>query len=78
MAAEQGHAEAQTNLGYRYALGQGVLQSYKDAYAWWAVAAANGNQTAWENLGKAQKYLTPALIEAAQELAKEFMAKSNN
>ena len=38
-AAEQGHAEAQFNLGCCYANGQGVAKDKVEAYAWFSMAA---------------------------------------
>jgi len=42
LAAEQGHATAQYNLGVRYAKGQGVPQDYIIAYMWLNLADTNG------------------------------------
>jgi len=49
--AEQGFAEAQTNLGKMYYLGKGVLQDYKKAFEWRSKAATQGDATAQNNLG---------------------------
>ena len=38
-AVEQGHAEAQYNLGVLYAKGQGVPQAYVQAHMWFNLAA---------------------------------------
>lgn len=37
LMADQGHADAQYNLGYMYANGQGVKQDYADAVSWYLV-----------------------------------------
>ena len=50
LAAEQGDAHAQYNLGLMYLNGYGVVQSYEDTYAWWVVAAANGSESARGNM----------------------------
>ncbi|HOU05757.1 MAG TPA: hypothetical protein PLT97_10545, partial [Smithellaceae bacterium] len=42
LAADQGHAGAQTNLGAMYAKGQGVVQNYKEASKWFKLAAEQG------------------------------------
>ncbi len=39
LAAEQGHAKAQYNLGVCYYKGQGVQQSYTEAVKWYRKAA---------------------------------------
>jgi TPR repeat protein len=41
--AEQGDAQAQTQLGKAFALGQGVPTDYKQAAHWYGQAASNGN-----------------------------------
>ena len=41
-AAEQGDADAQSNLGVMYANGQGVPQDNVSAHMWFNLAAANG------------------------------------
>jgi TPR repeat protein len=35
LAAEQGHAKAQYNLGLMYYNGEGVPEDYVIAYMWW-------------------------------------------
>ena len=39
LAAEQGYAQAQTQLGAMYYNGQGVVQDYKTAMKWFTLAA---------------------------------------
>ena len=51
VAAEQGHPEAQFNLGYMYQYGQGVKQDYIKAVEWYQKAAEQGNADAQFNLG---------------------------
>ena len=50
MAAANGHASAQINLGSMYHHGQGVKQSNKLAREWWTKAAEQGHETAITNL----------------------------
>jgi TPR repeat protein len=49
--AEAGKADAQTNLGYMYDIGQGVLQDYAEAVRWYRLAADQGHASAQYNLG---------------------------
>jgi TPR repeat protein len=49
--AEQGDANAQFQLGFRYDLGQGVTQDYKEAVKWYTKAAEQGSSAAQFNLG---------------------------
>src|SRR5437899_270355 len=51
MAAEQGDASAQLNLGNSYYNGQGVPQDYKEAMKWYRKAAEQGDVFAQFNLG---------------------------
>jgi uncharacterized protein len=49
--AEEGHANAQGNLGVMYANGQGVPQDYAQALIWTRKAANQGDAVAQNNLG---------------------------
>jgi TPR repeat protein len=51
LAADQGIASAQNNLGIMYAKGQGVPQSYTEAVKWFRLAADQGRASAQNNLG---------------------------
>jgi TPR repeat protein len=77
LAAEQGNAQAQGNLGLMYVMGQGMPEDFIEAYAWFAVSAANGNENSRDNMEVVIKNMTPSQIEKAQELAKEYFARTN-
>ncbi len=49
LAIEQGNAVAQSILGNMYYKGEGVLEDYVQAYAWWSIAATRGNENAKKN-----------------------------
>jgi len=53
MAAEQGHVDAQYNLGVMYdnGAGGGVKQDYQEAAKWYRMAAVQGSTDAQFNLG---------------------------
>jgi hypothetical protein len=51
LAAAQGYADAENNLGVMYAKGQGVPQDYATAVKWYRLAAAQGYADAECNLG---------------------------
>jgi hypothetical protein len=51
LAADQGDAGAQFNLGLMYDLGRGVPQDYAQALKWYRLAADRGNAWAQFNLG---------------------------
>ena len=71
-AAEQGLAEAQYNLGFMYATGEGVPEDDIQAYAWISLASAQGA----ENAKKAKEMLTGEMTRAeiaeAQKLSREY------
>ena len=50
-AAEQGHADAQNNLGLCYQYGKGVAKDYAEAVKWYRKAAEQGHARAQCNLG---------------------------
>ena len=49
--AEQGHAEAQNNLGVMYEYGRGVTQNYAEAAKWYKRSAEQGFATGQQRLG---------------------------
>ena len=51
LAADQGHASAQFNLGSIYDGGEGVPQDNAEAARWYRLAAEQGNASAQTNLG---------------------------
>jgi len=50
-AAEQGHVEAQFNLGHMYFMGKGVPENDAEAFKWWREAAEQGHADAQYELG---------------------------
>ena len=75
LAAEQGLAFAQNNLGVMYATGQGVIQDNVYAHMWWNIAASSGHKGAVTNRDIVAKRMTPAEISTAQKLARECVRK---
>jgi TPR repeat protein len=76
LAAEQGHAKAQYDLGVMYYNGQGVIQDYTHAHMWANIAASQGHKLAVKNRDIIAKQMTSTQIAAAQNLARECMAKN--
>ena len=68
-AAEQGNALAQSNLGWRYYWGDGVLQDFVRAHAWLNLAAAQGNKKAAEQRDRLREKMTTEQVAEAQKLA---------
>ncbi len=50
LAAEQGHVDAENNLGAMYYTGEGVARDEQKAIEWFEKAAAQGNEEAQANL----------------------------
>jgi TPR repeat protein len=74
LAAEQGDASAQFNLGLMYKNGQGVPQNYIMAYMWFNLAAANGDKGAVKGRDIVAKLLTQADLGKAQEMSRACQA----
>ena len=70
--AEQGHAEAQFQLGVMYDAGQGVMEDYVEAHMWFNLAAAQGNEEAREDRNRVAKKMTVSQIVEAQRRAREW------
>ena len=75
MAAEQGVAKAQRDIGRLYAIGQGVPQDYVLAHVWTNLAASQGYADAQERRDLIELLMTPAQIAEAQKLAREWRPK---
>ena len=74
-AAEQGDAAAQWGLGLAYRYGDGVPEDPAEAYAWMAVATANGaGPDAVEFRDRIKRDLSPARLAQAQQRARELFA----
>jgi TPR repeat protein len=73
LAAEQGLAAAQLNLGGSYANGEGVPEDHVLAYMWYNLAEAQGNEIAQENKDRAESRMTRAQITEAQRLSTEWI-----
>jgi uncharacterized protein len=74
-AADQGLEDAQFNLGLLYAKGQGVPRDDVQAYMWFELSAAQGDQSAANNREAAARRMTPDQIAEAQRLAREWRPK---
>ena len=69
IAAEQGYAPAQLDLGYLYEQGKGVSLDYSAAYMWYKAAADRGAKAANAQLKKLSGLLTGAQVKQASEAA---------
>jgi uncharacterized protein len=75
LAANQGVATAQSNLGLLYAQGRGVPQDYITVHMWLNLSAAQGYDTAIKNRDGLARGMTPEQIAEAQKMAREWKPK---
>ena len=75
LAAEQGHATAQYNLGFMYGNGLGVPKNYVYAYMWDNIAASQGDKDAAKARDLLAKEMTRPQIAEAQKLASECVKR---
>ena len=73
LAAEQGDASAQFNLGFMYATGEGVPKDDAKAVKWFRLAAEQGHAQAREIRDTVERELTRAEVTRATELARACM-----
>ena len=72
LAADQGDAKAQYNLGVMYALGEGVPEDNLLAYMWANIAGANGEDVE-ELRGILTDLMSQAEIAKAQEFTRQYI-----
>ena len=77
-AAERHDAMSQVHVGWAYATGELVPKDLVKAYMWWALAKAQGDEDAAENLDIIKDDMTAADISEAQALAAEMWEKIND
>jgi len=73
--AAAGNGYAQNFLRVMYAKGEGLLEDYVQAYAWWSIAATRGDENAKKNKGIIKKQMTREQIAEAQKLSSEYWKK---
>ena len=73
LAAQQGNATAQSNLGVMYANGEGVLKDSVLAHMWSNIAGANGDASARKLRDSLERDMTRAEVSRATELARACM-----
>ena len=75
LAAAQGFADAQYNLGLMYSKGQGVVQDDVHAHMWLNLAAEKGDANFVKSRDIAAARITQQQIEKAQTLARECQVR---
>ncbi len=75
LLANQGHAQAQVNLGIMYSQGRGAPKDDVQAYRWYTLAAGQGDDLADKIKDHLAKSMTLDQLAEAQRLAKEWKAK---
>jgi len=73
--AEKGDVRCQSNIGSMYINGQGVLEDYKEAYAWLYIAKEQDYKSAEKKLDHLLKIMSKEDLVEAQELSKEYYKK---
>ena len=74
LAADQGDAPAQYNLGVMYANGEGIPENDLAALMWFNLAATQGNDGAREEKARIEQTMTRVQIADAQRLSREGIA----
>ena len=72
LSAEQGYGLAQSHLGFMYYNGQGVPLDFALAHKWFNLASLNGDKDAVKSRNLTEERMTPAQIEKAQEMARNW------
>src|SRR5260370_24370165 len=72
LAADQGNADGQNNLGLMYVNGWGVPQDYVAAHMWFNLAAAGGLKDAATNRDRVAAKMTPQQIAEAEKRFAEW------
>ena len=75
LLAEQGHAQAQVNLGIMSSQGRGVPKDNVQAYRWYTLAAGQGDDLAGNFKDLLEKSMTLGQLAEAQRLAREWTPK---
>jgi TPR repeat protein len=76
LAAADGVAIAQFDLGLMYAIGEGVTQDYASAHMWFDLASSAGNANGAKTRDEIAKKMTPLQIEKAQEMARKCQERN--
>lgn len=76
LAAVQGHALAQSNLGLMYAQGLGTPQDFVRAHMWFSLGAKAGDANATRNLNMTSVRLTPQQVTEAAKMADECQRRN--
>ncbi len=75
LLAEQGHEQAQVNLGIMSSQGLGVPKDSVQAYRWYTLAASQGDDLADKFKDHLAKSMTLDQLAKAQRLAREWQPK---
>ena len=76
LAAKQGLARAQYTLGLIYYQGSETIQDYIRAHMWLSIVDFQGFEEARKNRDEVEEMMTPAQLETAQKLTREWMEKN--
>jgi hypothetical protein len=69
LAAKQGYAQAQINLGFLYEYGNGIARDDIRAYMWYHLSDHNGNQRSAKNKEQIANRMTSTQIAKALKMS---------
>ena len=75
LAAAQGYAAAQNNLGIMYATGQGVDKDFVHVHMWLSMSALAGDADGLKYRDMVATLMTPQQLSEAQKMARECRQK---
>ncbi len=75
LLANQGHAQAQVNLGILYSQGRGVPKDAVQAYMWYTLAAGQGDDLADKFKNHLEQSMALDQLAEAKRLAREWQPK---
>ena len=76
--AEQGDAEAQFSLGFRYDEGEGVPEDRQEALQWWRKAAEQGHAMSQDNLGVSYEIGEGVAQDSAEAVKRDYILDGPN
>ena len=74
-SANQGYADAQSNLGNMYYQGLAVMQDYTLALMWWTLAEQAGAMDIDHNKSDIKSKMTASQLQQTQQLVRQWKTK---
>ena len=74
-SANQGYADAQSNLGNMYYQGLAVMQDYTLALMWWTLAEQSGAKNIEHNMCDIKGKMSPSQLQQTEQLVRQWKTK---